>query len=176
MTQREQFEAQAFPHLDALYRTALRMAGDAVTAEDVVQETFLRAWKNYGSFQQGTNFKAWIFTILTHTFINEYRRRGRGPLITDFVDHDPAEDAEPMRLTSEDIRGLADQLGDEAAKALAQVPAPLRIIFLLSTFERLSYKEIAEVVGVPIGTVMSRLFRAREILRRELAQFARRPS
>lgn len=173
MTEREQFESLAFPHLDALYRTALRMSADRVTAEDVVQETVLRAWKNFRQFQAGTNFKAWIFTILSNTYINEYRRRERGPLVTDFVDHEPAEE-ESARLTAEEIRGLADQLGDEAAKALAKVPAPLKIIFLLSTFEQLTYKEIAEVLGIPIGTVMSRLFRAREILRRELAQFARR--
>lgn len=166
---REEFESLALPQLDALYRTAYRMAGDAATAEDLVQETMLRAFRSFRSFQPGTNFRAWLFTILTNSFINEYRRRGKGPVLADFGENDPVAD-DGRRLTAEDVRAIRDRLGDEAARALDKVPPALRLVFLLATFEEMSYKEIAEVVGIPIGTVMSRLFRARAILRQHLKE------
>lgn len=168
-----EFEELVRPHADALYRTALRMTGDASAAEDLVQEAFLKAWKNLHRFERGTNFKAWIFTILTNQYINEYRRKGKGPALTDFAESEPAGAEEPVHLTAEDVERLAEHLGDEARKALGKVPPEFRIVFLLSTFEEMSYKEISRVVGIPIGTVMSRLFRARSILREELAAFAR---
>jgi len=170
------FEEQVRPLLDALYRTALRMTGHGASAEDLVQETVLRAWKSYGQFEKGTNFKAWLFTILTHAFINEYRRRSRAPGLTDFTEIEPESRTESVHLAADDLQRLGDQLGDEALRALERVPAEFRIVFLLSTFEDLTYKEIAAVLGVPIGTVMSRLFRARTLLREELAAGARRES
>lgn len=173
MEPKAEFEALAAPHLDALYRTALRMTGEAASAEDLVQEAVLRGFRGFERFERGSNFKAWIFTILTNQYINEYRRKGRGPALTDFSDAEPAGGDEPIHLTAEDVERLAEHLGDEARKALEKVPAEFRLVFLLSTFEEMSYKEISAVVGIPIGTVMSRLFRARKILREELAAFAR---
>jgi RNA polymerase sigma-70 factor (ECF subfamily) len=162
------------PHLDALYRTALRMTGDSGLAEDLVQETMLKAYRGYGSFVRGSNFKAWLFTILTNATINDYRRRSRSPLVTDFAEVEP-EDAEPMpQFSAEDVARLGDRLGDPAKRALDRLPPEHRLVFLMSTFEDLSYKEIAAILGVPIGTVMSRLFRARAVMRRELSDFARR--
>jgi RNA polymerase sigma-70 factor (ECF subfamily) len=173
MDSKAEFEALASPHLDALYRTALRMTGEAASAEDLVQEAALRGFRAFGRFERGTNFKAWIFTILTNLYINEYRRKERGPALVDFSESEPAGVEEPAHLTSEDVERLAEHLGDEARKALGKVPPEFRIVFLLSTFEEMSYKEISAVVGIPIGTVMSRLFRARRILREELGAFAR---
>jgi RNA polymerase sigma-70 factor (ECF subfamily) len=173
MDPRSEFETLAAPHLDALYRTALRMTGEGASAEDLVQEAMLRAFRAFARFERGSNFKAWIFTILTNQHINDYRRKGRGPALADFSESEPAGEEPAVHLTSEDVERLAEHLGDEARKALGKVPPEFRIVFLLSTFEEMSYKEISAVVGIPIGTVMSRLFRARKILREELAAFAR---
>ena len=170
-----EFEELVRPHVDALYRTALRMTGDAASAEDLVQEAFLKAWKNLHRFERGTNFKAWIFTILTNAYINDYRKAARAPTLTsDFSDVEPAGVEEVQPLGAEDVARLGDRLGDPAKRALDKVPGEFRMVFLLSTIEDLSYKEIAAMLGIPIGTVMSRLFRARSILRAELADFARK--
>ncbi len=161
------------PHLDSLYRTALRMTGDGAAAEDLVQETFLKAYRGYDTFERGSNFKAWLFTILTNSCINEYRKRSKAPLLTDFAEVEPAGVEEAPQFSADDVERLADRLGDPAKKALDRLPPEHRMVFLLSTFEDLSYREISGILGVPIGTVMSRLFRARSVLRRELAEFAR---
>ena len=162
------------PHVDALYRTALRLTGDAASAEDLVQDAFLKAWKNLDRFERGTNFKAWIFTILTNSYINDYRRAARAPAtVTDFADVEPAGAEEVPHLSAEDVAKLGDRLGDPAKRALEKVPDEFRLVYLLATLEDMSYKDIAAMMGIPIGTVMSRLFRARSILRRELAEFAR---
>ena len=174
MDVRAEFEAQALPLADALYRTAVRMTGESASAEDLVQDAYLKAFRAYGRFEKGTNFKAWIFTILTNAFINEYRRKSHGAAVTDFAEAEPAGEPEAVHLKAEDVDRLGDHLGDAAAKALAKVPPEFRLPFLLSTFEDLSYKEIAGVLGIPMGTVMSRLFRARRILREELASAATR--
>lgn len=168
-----QFEEEAYPLLDALYRTALRMTGQAAAAEDLVQETMIKAYKNLHRFERGTNFRAWLFRILTNNFINEVRRKGRAPQAMDFAEADPgAPEREAAYFTVDDLAQLRERLGDASAQALEKVPTDFRLVFLLSTFEDFSYKEIAEIVGAPIGTVMSRLFRARKILREELYEYA----
>ena len=170
---REEFESEVRPPVDALYRTALRLTGRPPAAEDLVQDTYVKAYRNYHRYQRGSNFKAWIFTILTHAFINDHRRRSRSPKLTDFAQVEPAADeAEVSFLSAGDVEAIGERLGDEARRALDKVPLELRLVFLMSTFEDLSYKEIAAALDVPIGTVMSRLFRARGILRTELAEFA----
>ncbi|HXX95251.1 MAG TPA: sigma-70 family RNA polymerase sigma factor [Planctomycetota bacterium] len=169
-----EFEELVRPHVDALYRTALRMTGEGASAEDLVQDCFLKAWKNLDRFERGTNFKAWIFTILTNSYINDYRRRSRAPaMVTDFAESEPAAGLEVPPLTAQDVGRLGERLGDRAKKALEKVPGEFRIVFLLSTIEEMSYRDIAAMLGIPIGTVMSRLFRARRMLREELADFAR---
>jgi RNA polymerase sigma-70 factor (ECF subfamily) len=173
-TTQGEFETLVRPHLDALYRTALRMTGSGPSAEDLVQDVFLKAYRNLHRFESGTNFKAWIFTILTNTYINEYRRQSRAPVVTDFAEIEPEGAPETDYIRAEDVERLGDRLGDQAKQAIAKIPEEFRLIFLLSTFEDMSYKEIAAMLGIPIGTVMSRLFRARRILRDELASFARR--
>jgi RNA polymerase sigma-70 factor (ECF subfamily) len=173
METQAEFAERVKPHLDSLYRTALRMTGENSAAEDLVQETFLKAYRGYGSFEPGSNFKAWLFTILTNAYINDYRRRARTPVVTDFAEIEPEGETESPHFSAEDVERLADRLGDAAKRALDRLPAEHRLVFLLSTFEDLSYKEISSALAVPIGTVMSRLFRARALLRRELADFAR---
>ncbi len=174
MDSKAEFEALVRPHVDALYRTALRMTGKAASAEDLVQEALVRAWRSFGGFQRGSNFKAWVFTILTNACINEYRRAARGPRAVDFAQVEPAAREGDSYLSVEDVEALKARLGDEARRALDKVPDEFRLVFVLATFEDLSYQEIAEALGIPIGTVMSRLFRARALLRDELADFARR--
>ncbi len=164
------FEELAFPLLDGLFSTALRMTGQRDRAQDLVQDTMLRAFKNYYRFQEGTNFRAWIYTILTNTFINDYRRRRKEPVAVDFSENPPAA-AETFSV--EDVEALREKLGDAPAKALDQLPSDFRLIFLLFTFEDFSYEEISGITGVPIGTVMSRLFRARAMMREALLEHAR---
>jgi RNA polymerase sigma-70 factor (ECF subfamily) len=149
------------------------MTGQDATAQDLVQEASLNAWRGFGGFEAGSNFRAWIFRILTNAFINRYRRDGKGPTSADFSEAEPAAPEEAPHLTAEDVARLGDALGDEAARAIDRVPAEFRAVFLMSTFEDMSYKEIAAALEIPVGTVMSRLFRARSILREELAAHAR---
>jgi RNA polymerase sigma-70 factor (ECF subfamily) len=173
MEAQAEFAERVKPHLDSLFRTALRMTGEASLAEDLVQETFLKAYRGFSQFEPGSNFRAWLFTILTNAYINDYRRRSRAPLVTDFTEIEPEGETESPTFSAEDVQKLADRLGDAAKRALDRLPPEHRLVFLLSTFEDLSYKEISAALAVPIGTVMSRLFRARAVLRRELSDFAR---
>ncbi len=160
------------PHLGALFRTALRMTGREAMAEDLVQETYLRAWRFYYQYKAGTNFRAWIFSILTSVMINSRRREQLAPKVTDWSDGDPAATEVFRYPTIDDLETIGQMVGDEAKKALEAMSPDLRLVFLLSTVEELSYKEISENVGIPMGTVMSRLFRARAFLRIELADCA----
>ena len=170
---REDFERDSLPHLGALYRTALRMIGKDAAAEDAVQETYLRAWRFYPQYKDGTNFKAWIFTILHSVVVSAGRREAMAPLATDWSDGEPAAAEEVQYLSADDLDTIGQKVGDAAREALLKMPPDLRIVFLLSSVDELSYKEISETVGIPLGTVMSRLFRARGFLRKELSEAAR---
>lgn len=165
---RRQFEEQALPLLDSLYRTALRLTGHDASAQDLVQESVLRAYRGFGQYMPGTNFRAWLFRIMTNTFINEYRRKSRGPQTIDLAEIDPGDPHEVEFARPGDLEHLTETLGDDARRAIDELPPEFRLVFLLSTFEGFSYKEIAEIAGIPIGTVMSRLFRARAVVRNAL--------
>lgn len=171
-TRREQFEQEALAHLDTVYRVALRLAGDESDAEDLVQETMLKAFRAWHQYQPGTNAKAWLLTILRHTFINQYRTRRRRPDTVDvgelerFTVFRDVQDADPEgtffdRLVDDDVLRAIDDLPDE-----------FRDTVVLSDVEGLSYAEIARVTGVPVGTVKSRLFRGRQHLQRRLYDYA----
>jgi RNA polymerase sigma-70 factor (ECF subfamily) len=171
---RKAFEELAYPLLDSAYRTALRLTGQAASAEDLVQDAFLRAFRGFDQFERGSNFRAWFFRILTNVFLNDYRRRARGPQAADFSEIEPAApESEGSLLRLEDVEALRPHLADEAVRALDRLAPEFRLPFLLSTFEGFSYKEIAAILGIPIGTVMSRLFRARRALRDELMEYAK---
>ena len=180
MADQARFADLAMPYMDQLYSAALRMTRNPSDAEDLVQETYLRAYRGFGGFKDGTNLKAWLYKILTNTFINTYRAKKRRPEETEF------DDVEDFALYGR-LRGLEaadasrtpetevlDAMPDEVVKeALESLPEQFRMAVLLADVEGFSYKEIADIMEVPIGTVMSRLHRGRKQLQQRLWEFAR---
>jgi RNA polymerase sigma-70 factor (ECF subfamily) len=174
---RARFEGLAYPHMDALYSTALRLTHSPHDAEDLVQETYLRAFRFLDKFEAGTNFKAWIFRILTNTFINNYRKRARTPQHVAFEDkgESAAGEAPNAPPQSPDARrDYAALFGDEVSAALQKLSEDFRLVILLCDVEEFAYKEIAKILGIPMGTVMSRLSRARGQLQKLLREYAER--
>jgi RNA polymerase sigma-70 factor (ECF subfamily) len=162
------FDQEALPHLDALYRVALRLTGDVTDAEDLVQDTMLKAYRSWRQYRPGTNAKAWLLTILRNTFINDYRRRRREPVTLDL---DPVEPSGLYGAVGEaDPEGsFFSRLVDaKVLEAIDALPPDFREVLVLSDMEGLGYAEIAETLGIPLGTVKSRLFRARRQLQGEL--------
>ena len=169
---RASFEREALVHLDSLYRVALRLTGNASEADDLVQETMLKAYRAWHQFQQGTNAKGWLLTILRHAFINEYRRRTRHPETVDIDAIEPFSVFEEVQ--DDDPQGtFFDRIvDDEVLRAIDQLPEQFRETVVLSDVEGLSYEEIARILEVPVGTVKSRLFRARRLLQQKLYDYA----
>jgi RNA polymerase sigma-70 factor (ECF subfamily) len=175
---RARFERDVLPMLPSLYGAALRMTRNPSDAEDLVQETYLRAFRGFGGFQEGTNLKAWLYRILTNSYINSYRKKQREPQIVESPD-----DADDWflydRLGSRNVEGSAEQevldrIPDADVKAaLESLPENFRMPVLLADVEGFSYKEIAEIMDTPIGTVMSRLHRGRKALEKALWQTAK---
>ena len=174
---RAEFEREALPFLESLYNTALRLSRNRQDAEDLVQETYLRAYRSYDQFTPGTNLKAWMFRILKNAFINEYRKRRATPREEDFS---LIEDALESRVDRERIAAipnpeevaLAGSLDEGVQRALDALPPDYRMAIVLADLEGFSYKEIAEILEIPIGTVMSRLHRGRKLLQKRLWDFA----
>ena len=179
MADQATFADQAMEYMPALYSAALRMTRNASDAEDLVQETYLKAYRGFGGFQEGTTLKAWLYRILTNTFINSYRAKKRRP---DESELDEVEDLYLYRRlggleASERGRSAEDELMDfvtdaEVKAALDELPEQFRVAVLLADVEGFSYKEIAEILEIPIGTVMSRLHRGRKGLQRLLGDYA----
>ena len=168
-------EGEALGYIDSLFRTALRMTGNQLDAEDLVQETYLRAFRSLDRFEPGTNLRAWLFKILTNAFINDYRKRTRRPRsasldgVEDYYLYAHVIDSgiQPSASRPEE-EVLASLTDDRIIAALAALPDDFRQVVLLADVEGFTYREIAEIVGIPIGTVMSRLHRARRRLRAAL--------
>ncbi|MDN6557604.1 MAG: sigma-70 family RNA polymerase sigma factor [Acidipropionibacterium acidipropionici] len=171
------FERDAMEYLDQLYGAALRMTRNAADAEDVVQETYAKAFASFKQFRPGTNLKAWLFRILTNTYINTYRKAQRRPQTSD---DENVEDWQIARAASHEATGLRsaevealDPMPDtQVVRALDSLSEDFREVVTLADIEGFSYKEIAQIMGTPIGTVMSRLNRARKQLRGQLVDVA----
>lgn len=172
------FEAVAMPFVDALYNTAYRMTRNAEDAEDLVQETYLKAYRYYDKFEEGTNFKAWLFKIMKNTFINNYRRQQQTPQQSDFADIEESFESQVSpeatgQIKSPEEEFLENVLDEDVQRALDTLPTDYRMVVLLADLEGFSYKEIAEILEVPVGTVMSRLYRGRRLLEAAMLEYAR---
>ena len=170
---RDLFERELLPHARALARFAQKLCGDRDQANDLVQETFYKACRYIGHFQVGSNAKAWLFRILKNAFINDYRRRQRQPQQVSLQDASPAARGQVAHLSSRRTEGYTPSLvSDEVLAAIRAMPADYRLVVLLCDVEEFTYDEIAQIVGIPVGTVRSRLHRGRNILRNRLANYA----
>lgn len=169
------FEKEAIPHMDALFNFALRMTGDSDEADDLVQETYLKAFRFFDKFERGTNCKAWLFRIMKNTYINSYRKTSKEP---DKIDYEDVENFyENIKPSSTDSAHLEKEiydnlLDDELSNAIAALPEDFRTVIILCDIEGFTYDEIADFVDVPVGTVRSRLHRARKMLFAKLYNYA----
>lgn len=165
-------------HIDALYRSALYLVKNENNADDLVQETYLKAFKFIESGKEIYNEKAWLFKILINTFINQYRKDKREPTLVDFDNiesfHESIEEEVLMSPITEDEAKFDELLDSDVKRALEELPDDFRMVILLSTVEGFSYKEISQMVGCPIGTVMSRIYRGRRLLKEKLASYAKK--
>ncbi|MGH3649452.1 MAG: sigma-70 family RNA polymerase sigma factor [Acidimicrobiia bacterium] len=179
MADQANFERDAMQYTRQLYSAAMRMTRNPSDAEDLVQETFLKAYRAYHTFQEGTNLKAWLYRILTNTYINKYRKESRRPSEVDlgtvedlylYRNLGSEESAEAARTTEDRVlEGLVEA---DIKKAVEDLPENFRLPVLLADLEGFSYKEIAEILDIPIGTVMSRLHRGRKAMQKSLWEFA----
>ncbi|MEA3297827.1 MAG: sigma-70 family RNA polymerase sigma factor [candidate division Zixibacteria bacterium] len=173
---RKSFEAEALPHMDALLRTALRMTKNGRDAEDLVQETYVKAYRFWDKYESGSNCRAWLFKIMTNIFINEYRSRYRSPLPANIDDID--DNYLYNQLTGSDQTDnpekklFANILADDVRKAIDDLPDDFKVVAILSFLEGFSYQEIADIVDLELGTVKSRLHRGRKLLQKKLYEYA----
>jgi RNA polymerase sigma-70 factor (ECF subfamily) len=182
---KKEFEELFLPLLDNLYSIALRMTRNEKDAEDLVQETYLKAFRFFHRFERGTNARAWVLTILTNTFRTRYRKKKQEPNMVDFeaVENFCLADEMVKEITAADkskAQGaeivttiLKDYVSDDVIEALENVPEQFRLAVLLSDVEGFSYQEISEILGISVGTVKSRIFRGRKILQKQLWDFAK---
>jgi RNA polymerase sigma-70 factor (ECF subfamily) len=172
-----EFEREALPHADLLYNFALRMTNNHADADDLVQETFLKAFRFWDKYEKGTNIRAWLFRIMKNSYINRYRRESKAP---DTVDYDQIQNFyDSIREETADANDLQasvfnNLLDDDVASAVAELPEDFRTVVILCDIEGLTYEEIAEFIDIPLGTVRSRLHRGRNLLRAWLTKYAKR--
>lgn len=173
------FSTGTLPYREQLYKSALRMTRSVEDAEDLIQETYLKAYKYYSKFSEGTNFKAWLFKIMKNTFINSYRKKKLQPHSVDFDEiHEGLEqsmlDRGENQSPDPEAEFIFGELDEEIRDALVELPHDYKMVILLADLQGFAYKEIAELLEVPVGTVMSRLYRGRKLLERALLSFGTR--
>jgi len=171
-----EFETEAVPHMDLLYNFALRTTGNEDDARDLLQETYLKAYRFWDKYEKGTNIRAWLFRIMKNSYINRYRKETREPGKVDYDDVENFYDS--IRAESTDTNDLQQKLfgnllSDEVTQALQSLPEDFRTVVILADIEGLSYEEIADFLNCPIGTVRSRLHRGRKLLQTQLLDYAR---
>ncbi|HKK45510.1 MAG TPA: sigma-70 family RNA polymerase sigma factor [Balneolaceae bacterium] len=173
----EDFEEEIIPHLDAMYNFALRLTSDPSDAEDLVQDTIVKAYRFFSSYEKGTNAKAWLFRILKNSYINNYRKKSKQP---NQVDYDEVSTFyETIRAERTDTSDLEDKMfrdliDDDISNALEELPEDFRTVVLLCDVEGFTYEEIANMLDVPIGTIRSRLHRGRNLLKAQLMEYAKK--
>ncbi len=171
-----EFEKEAVPHMDAVYNFALRMTGDEDDADDLVQETYLKAFRFFNKFEKGTNCKAWLFRILKNSYINDYRKQTKEPTKIDYDDVQNFYEtikAEEVEIQHYEPDAFTNLLDDEISGAITELPEDFRTVIILSDIEGFTYEEIADFVDIPVGTVRSRLHRARKMLYAQLYDYAK---
>jgi RNA polymerase sigma factor (sigma-70 family) len=170
------FDRELMPHIQSMYNFAFRLTQDEDDANDLVQDTYLKAFRFINSFEKGTNAKAWLFRILKNSFINDYRRKSKEPSKVDYQEVETYYDSEEMAGTAQttDLRAetVQELLGDEVTNALNSLPVDFRTVLILCDVEGFTYEEMAKILDIPIGTVRSRLHRARMLLKEKLKGYA----
>jgi RNA polymerase sigma-70 factor (ECF subfamily) len=170
------FEVEFYPHMDALYNFGYRLTLDEDDANDLVQETYLKAFRFIETYQRDTNAKAWLFRIMKNSFINDFRKKTKEPVKTDYDEVEQVYNSEEAHYTATvDLRQeiFGGILGDEITQALNSIPVDCRLIVLLSDIEGFTYEEMSKIIGIPIGTVRSRLHRARNMMKDKIKEYAR---
>ncbi len=170
------FNQEFMPHINAMYNFAYRLTLDSDDAKDLLQDTYLKAYRFIDSFQKGTNAKAWLFRILKNSFINDYRKKSKEPSKVDYQEVESFYNSEDVdRQITPDLRveALQDMIGDEISVALNSLDVDFRTVIILCDLEGFKYEEMAKILDIPIGTVRSRLHRARNLLKEKLSEYAR---
>src|SRR6188768_4252140 len=171
------FEAELLPIITSLYNFAYRLTLDEDDANDLVQETYLKAYRFFSSYEQGTNAKAWLFRILKNSFINDFRKKSKEPAKVDYQEVETYYNSEDVdRQITPDLRveALRDMIGDEISNALNALDVDFRTVIILCDLEGFKYEEMAKILDIPIGTVQSRLHRARNLLKEKLSEYAKK--
>jgi RNA polymerase sigma factor (sigma-70 family) len=171
------FNQEFMPHINSMYNFAYRLTLDPDDSKDLLQDTYLKAFRFIDSFQQGTNAKAWLFRILKNSFINDYRKKSKEPSKVDYQEVESYYNSEDVdRQITPDLRveALQDMIGDEISVALNSLDVDFRTVIILCDLEGFKYEEMAKILDIPIGTVRSRLHRARNLLKEKLSEYARK--
>jgi RNA polymerase sigma factor (sigma-70 family) len=170
------FNNEFMPHINSMYNFAYRLTLDSDDSKDLLQDTYLKAYRFIDSFQQGTNAKAWLFRILKNSFINDYRKKSKEPSKVDYQEVESFYNSEDVdRQITPDLRveALKDMIGDEISNALNSLDVDFRTVIILCDLEGFKYDEMAKILDIPIGTVRSRLHRARNLLKEKLSEYAK---
>lgn len=169
------FDKEFMPNIDSMYNFAYRLTFDEDDAKDLVQETYLKAFRFINSFEQGTNAKAWLFRILKNSFINDFRKKSKEPSKVDYQEVETfynSEDTDVSVTTDLRVETIQDMIGDEISNALNSLAVDFRTVIILCDLEGFTYEEMAKILDIPIGTVRSRLHRARNLLKEKLQSYA----